>query len=62
MKVLPCKYVFKVKGNKPKVRFVALGCHQMYGVDYNGTYDRVVTLSTVRTVLAVVAHLGLGLE
>ena len=34
LKVLPCKYVFKLKGNKPKVRFVALGCRQSCGIDY----------------------------
>ncbi len=43
MKVLPCKYVFKVKENKPKVRLVALGCRQTYGIDYNETYAPVVT-------------------
>ncbi len=62
MKVLPCKYVFKIKENKPKVRLVALGCRQSYGVDYNETYAPVVTLTTVRTILAVVAHLDLELE
>ena len=62
MKVLPCKYVFKVKDSKPKVRLVALGCRQMYGVDYNEKYAPVFTLSTVRTILAIVPHLNLKLE
>lgn len=62
MKVLPCKYVFKVKGNKPKVRLVALGCRQLYGVDYNETFAPVVTMTTIRTILAVAAHHDLELE
>ena len=62
MKILPCKYVFKIKENKPKVRLVALGCRQMYGIDYNETYAPVVALTTVRTVLAIAAHLDLELE
>ena len=57
MKILPCKYVFKIKDNKSKVRLVALGCRQMYGIDYNETYAPVVALTTVRTVLAIAAHL-----
>ncbi len=61
MKVLPCKYVFKIKENNPKVRLVALGCRQMYGIDYNETYAPVVTLSTVRTILAIAAHYDLVL-
>jgi len=35
MHVLPCKYVFKIKDGTPKVRLVAMGCRQVYGVDYN---------------------------
>ena len=34
----------------------------MYGIDYNETYAPVVTLSTVRTILAVVSQLDLELE
>ncbi len=62
MKVLPCKYVFKVKNSKPKVRLVALGCRQTYGIDYNETYAPVVSLTTVRTILATVAYMDLELE
>ena len=62
MKILPCRYVFKVKENKPKVRLVALGCRQMYGIDYNETFAPVVTMTTIRTILAVTAHLDLELE
>ncbi len=54
--------MFKVKENKSKVRLVALGCGQMFGVDYNETYAPVVRLTTVRTILAIVAHLNVELE
>ena len=62
MKVLPCKYVFKIKENKPKVRLVALGCRQSYGIDYKETFAPVVTLTTVRTILAIATHLDWELE
>ena len=62
MKVLPCKYVFKIKGNKPKVRLVALGCRQSHGIDYKGTFAPVVTLTTVRTILAIASHFDWELE
>ena len=62
MKILFCKYVFKIKENKPKVRLVALGCRQLYGVDYNETFAPVVTMTTIRTILAVTAHHDLELE
>ena len=62
MHVLPCKYVFKIKENKPKVRLVALGCRQVHGIDYNETFAPVVTLTTVRIIFALVAHHDLELE
>jgi len=62
MHVLPSMYVFKVKNNAPKVRLVALGSRQIAGIDFNETYAPVVTLTTVRTLLALVAHLDLELE
>ena len=42
MKILPCKYVYKVKENKPEIRLVALRCRQMYSIDYNETSAPVV--------------------
>ena len=62
MKVLPSKYVFKIKENKPKVRLVALGRRQSYGIDYKETLAPVVTLTTVRTILAVATHFDWELE
>ena len=62
IKVLPCKYVFKIKENKPKIGLVALGCRQSYGIDYNETFAPVVALTTVWTKLAMAAHLDWELE
>ena len=62
MNVLPCKYVFRVKENKPKVRLVALGCRQIPGIDYNETFAPVVSMTTIRTILSLVAHLDLELQ
>ena len=62
MHVLPSKYVFRIKNGKPKVRLVAMGCRQIQGIDYNDTYAPVVTMTTIRTILALVASLDLELE
>ena len=56
MNVLPCKYVFKIKEGKPKVRMAICGCRQVFCVDYHETFAPVVKLSTVRTILALVAY------
>ena len=62
MKVLPRKYIFKVKENKSKVRLLALGCRQTQGVDYNEKFAPLVTMTTIRTFLAFAAHLDLELH
>ncbi len=62
MKVLPCKYVFKVKEMNSKVRLVALGNLQMHGVDYNETFAPVVTIITIRAIFAISAALDLEIE
>ncbi len=59
MDVIPCKYVFKVKNGGPKVRIVAKGFRQKYGVNYFDTYSPVVGFATVRCFFAYVAHLNL---
>ena len=53
MRVLPCKYVFRVKNGGPKARLVALGSKQMYGTDYLQIFAPFVKISTVRTLLAI---------
>ncbi len=62
MHVLPCKYVFKIKDGKPKVRLVAMGCKQIHGIDYNETFAPAVSLTTIRTILALASHYDLELE
>lgn len=62
MHVLPSKYVFRVKNEGPKARVVAVGCHQLYGVDYLETFAPVVKLTTIRAVLALAAHYDLEVE
>ena len=62
MHVLPCKYVFRVKNGAPKARLVALGCRQLYGVDYLETFAPVVKLTTIRVLLAIAAVLDFEIE
>lgn len=59
MNVIPSRYVFRVKAGGPKVRIVAKGFRQVHGVDFTETYAPVVSLTTVRCFLAIVAHLDL---
>ncbi len=62
MHVLPSKYVFRVKNGGPKARLVALGCRQLYGVDYLETFAPVVKLTTIRVLLAIAAAHDLECE
>ena len=62
MHVLPSKYVFRVKNGGPKARVVALGCNQLYGIDYLETFAPVVKLTTIRTLLALAALFDLEVE
>ncbi len=62
MHVLPSKYVFRVKNGGPKARLVALGCRQLYGVDYLETFAPVVKFSTIRLLLALAATMDLECE
>ena len=64
MKVLPCKWVYKIKTDsegKPilfKCRAVIGGHRQTYGVDFELTYAPVSRLTTMRDVMSVAAHHG----
>ncbi len=62
MHVLPRKYVFKVKNGGPKVRIVVIGCLQLCGIDFFESFAPVVKMTTVRTILALVACADLECE
>ena len=67
--IITCKWVFKKKeslspaeGIKYKARLVARGFHQKEGVDYNEIFSPVVRHTSIRVLLAIVAHQNLELE
>ena len=68
-KIITCKWVFKKKegispteGIKYKARVVARGCSQEKGVDYSEIFSPVVRHTSIRVLLAMVAHQDLELE
>ena len=68
-KIITCKWVFKKKegispaeGVKYKARVVARGFNQREGVDYNEIFSPVVRHTSIRVLLAIVAHQNLELE
>ncbi|KAJ4710294.1 Retrovirus-related Pol polyprotein from transposon TNT 1-94 [Melia azedarach] len=68
-KIVTCKWVYKkkegetsVEGIKYKARVVARGFTQREGVDYNEIFSPVVRHTSIRVLLAIVAHKDLELE
>lgn len=68
-KIITCRWVFKRKegitaaeGVKYKARVVARGFSQREGVDYNEIFSPVVRHTSIRVLLAMVAHQDLELE
>ncbi|XP_074352301.1 uncharacterized protein LOC141691461 [Apium graveolens] len=63
-----CKWVFTVKHkadgiiDRYKLRLVAKGFTQKYGVDYNETFAPIVKLNTVRVLLSIAANLDWPLQ
>ena len=66
-KALPCKWVYKVKLSpadgtpRYKARLVAKGFKQQQGIDFDEIFSPVVKMTTLRTVLALVAREDLEL-
>jgi len=68
-KTVTCKWIFRKKegmspaeGIKYKARVVARGFSQREGVDYNEIFSPVVRHTSIRVLLAIVAHQDLELE
>ena len=68
-RVVTCKWIYKIKdgaspteGVKYKSRVVARGFSQREGVDYNEIFSPVVRHTSIRVLLALVAHQDLELE
>lgn len=67
-KTIKSKWVYKLKkdaaGNisKYKARFVAKGCSQKYGIDYQETYSPVVRYTTVRYLIALAVKHDLQID
>lgn len=67
-KVIPCKWVYKLKkdayGNvtKYKARLVVKGFNQVKGVDYEETFAPVIRHSSLRTLFALAAEMGLRMK
>ena len=64
-KVIPLKWVYKVKKDRLeaiqryKCRLVAQGFFQVFGQDHTDTYSPVAKFTSIRTLLAITAQLGL---
>jgi hypothetical protein len=67
-KAIGCKWVYKVKHNgdgfvsRYKVRLVAKGYAQTYGIDYEETYSLVAKMTTVRAIIAMAPTKGWSLH
>jgi hypothetical protein len=56
VKPISCKWVYKVKrrsdGSVERVRLVAHGFSQQYGIDYDETFSPVAKMTTVRVLIS----------
>jgi len=67
-KAIGCKWVYKVKHNadgfmsRYKTRLVAKSYAQIYGINYEETYNLVAKMTTVRTIIAMATTKGWSLH
>jgi hypothetical protein len=67
-KLLRTKWVYKIKYGAEgelssyKVRLVACGYSQVFGVDFDETYSPVIRLTSMRLLFAISAQLGLKIH
>ena len=63
-KTVGCRWIYTVKYqvdgtlDRYKVRLVAKGYTQTYGIDYKETFALVAKMNTVRIIISIVAHFG----
>jgi hypothetical protein len=66
--IIDCKWVYKIKrksdGNvdKYKAWLVAKGFKQLYGIDYEDTFNPIVKAATIRIVLSIAVSRGWSLR
>ncbi len=67
-KAIGCKWVYKVKHNangyvsRYKVRLVAKGYAQTYGIDYEKTYSPIAKMTIVKVIIAMASTQGWSLH
>jgi hypothetical protein len=67
-KAIRCKWVYKIKHNadgsvsKYKTRLITKGYAQIYGIDYEETYNPIAKMATIRTIIIMVVAKGWSLH
>jgi hypothetical protein len=64
---IDCKWVYRIKNagdtiERYKIRLIAKGFRQHYGIDYEDTFNHVVKAATIRLVLALLVSHGWSLH
>lgn len=67
-KVIPCKWIYKIKRNEEgkisryKARLVGKGSNQVMGIDYEETFSPVVRSSILRSLIALAVERGMDMD